>query len=149
MKESYVTPTQEEKLLAALAHGSILVPTWGLIIAAVVWITQRGKSVFVERQARQATTWQVAQLALSMVVGVLAFATAMLGFVLAAVGGTLDGPEPPLFLFFYFPLIAVLMLGLFSFIAAGIWAAVRSLQGRDFVYPLVGARVERYLAGRS
>ena len=149
MKMSYETPTQEEKLLAALAHGSILVPTWGLIIAAVVWITQRGKSVFVERQARQATTWQVAQLALSIVVGFAwPLSSPWSASVLAAVTGTLTD-DPPLIIFFYFPLIAVLMLGLFSFIAAGVWAAVRSLQGRDFVYPLVGARVERYLAGRS
>ena len=147
MKESLTIPTQEEKLLAALAHGSILIPTWGLIIAAVVWITQRGKSVFVERQARQATSWQMAQLGFSLVVGFLAFATAMLGVIFAAATGTMEG-DPPLFIFFYLPLIGFLVVAMFSFVGGGVWAAIRSLQGRGFVYPLVGARVENFLASR-
>ena len=148
MKENYVVPTQEEKLLAALAHGSILLPTWGLIISAVVWISQRGKSVFVEKQARQATAWQAVQLALSVVVGFAAFLIAMVGVLFAASTGD-PGGDPPLIIFCMFPMIGILMLSLFGFIAGGIWAAIRSLQGQGFVYPLIGTRVEGYLARRS
>ena len=52
-------PTQDERILAALAHGSILLPLWGLIGAVIIWVTQREKSRFIRFQALQATVYQI------------------------------------------------------------------------------------------
>ena len=30
---------QDERILAAMAHGAILIPIYGIIIPAIIWIT--------------------------------------------------------------------------------------------------------------
>jgi hypothetical protein len=41
---------QDEHIMAALAHGSILLPMTGVIVPIVIWITQREKSRYVASQ---------------------------------------------------------------------------------------------------
>jgi len=50
-------PSQDEKTLAALAHASMLLNIvsglGGLLVAFLIWMTQRDKSRYVEDQALQ------------------------------------------------------------------------------------------------
>ncbi len=40
------TRSQDERIMAALAHASAILPMWGAIAAIVIWATQREKSAF-------------------------------------------------------------------------------------------------------
>ncbi len=44
-------PTSEEKVLAALAHGSVLFAWFGPIAPTILWVTQRNKSKYVRFHA--------------------------------------------------------------------------------------------------
>ncbi len=142
-----LTTTQDERLLAALSHISVLLPLWGLILSGMVWATQREKSAYVRQQGAQAVGWQVAEILL-LLVGfgcyLFSFVFVFLG-IMASTGG--GDPEPPLLVFAPF-LILFLILGLFAvFMLTGLYGAIRSLQGREFAYPVVGRRVRNYLEG--
>jgi uncharacterized Tic20 family protein len=50
---------QDERIMAALAHGSILLPMTGVIAPIVIWITQREKSRYVAFQSLQALLFQL------------------------------------------------------------------------------------------
>ena len=51
--------TQDDQVMAALAHGTAILPFWGLIAAVVIWVTQKEKSRFVAFQALQAMAYHV------------------------------------------------------------------------------------------
>ena len=55
--------SQEERLMAALSHGSIIVSGMGIIVAVVVWLTQKDKFPYAARQAMQATIYQIVAMA--------------------------------------------------------------------------------------
>ena len=57
------TLTQEERTLAALAHGSVLLGAvtsglGGILAALVIWLVQKEKSAYVAFQALQALVYQ-------------------------------------------------------------------------------------------
>src|SRR5512138_2337677 len=59
-----ISITKDERTNAALAHGGILLGlisrgTLGILLALLIWITQRGKSKFAARQAAQALVYQL------------------------------------------------------------------------------------------
>jgi len=59
-QESLATKaTQDERIMAALAHASAILPFWGLIGAIVIWATQKEKSRFVGFQALQVIAYQI------------------------------------------------------------------------------------------
>lgn len=142
-----IMPTQDDKLISALAHGAVLLPMWGLIASALIWVTQREKSAFVRQQAAQAIAWQVALIAVFM----LGMGCYMASFFLLIGGAALtngfDGAAgPPPFFFIPVGVMGLIFVMFFVFIIGGVWAAVRNLQGRPFRYPLIGAWVESFLA---
>jgi hypothetical protein len=136
--------TQDEKTLAGLAHGSILIGIFtsgigGILTALVIWLVQKEKSAYVAAQALQALVYQVVAFLVTMVAWCCWGALYMvLIFVpLLSSPGTY-GSSPP----------AGLFLGLFlMFIPFGIWGltilyglygAVRCLGGHDFEYAIIG-----------
>jgi uncharacterized Tic20 family protein len=153
-----VKPTQDERIMAALAHASILLPFWGLIGAIVIWVTQREKSQFVRFQALQGTLLQVI-LILSWFTGGACYACSFFGmFPLIPLGATAtEGTETGAIggllamLIFFIPFLIMgltMLLGL-AFIVYGIYGAVRVLQGRDFHYAVIGRKLEKYLNQES
>lgn len=135
--------TQDDRLLAALCHIAVLLPMWGLILSGLIWATQREKSTYVRRQGVQALAWQVTL----MVVFFLGMGCYMLS-IFGIIGGTIvaNTSEPPTFIFLPFGVFGLIFLMMFLFVIFGIWATIRSAQGRDFVYPLVGGWALRYFA---
>lgn len=143
MEEKF--PTSDERIMAGLANGAVIVPMWGLLLAAIIWLTQREKSAYVRQQGAQAIAWQVTQLGaffLGMIIYVASFFTMMGGTFLMAS----DSAGPPPLFFVPFIIFGCLFLFQFVFIIVGIWAAVRTFQGSAFVYPVVGSYVQRFLA---
>jgi uncharacterized Tic20 family protein len=168
--ETMQASTQDEKIMAAIGHATIIWPVVGILAPLVVWATQREKSQFVAFQALQAGVYHMtlilAGLAcgvcyfcayLGMIVGVIAMPLSM-AFTLPAEGAPSSDLPPeaviPMLLGFlamivvYVAIFGLLFLGLAvwaAYIGYGLYGAVANLQGKDFRYAILGSRLERYL----
>jgi len=149
--------TQDERIMAALAHASAILPFWGLIGAIVIWATQKEKSRFVGFQALQVIAYQIVLILFSFL-GFGCYMCSFFGtFMLMPLGifaaeGTPEAESivgmllAMLTTFFPFCIMGVLVLMGILFIAYGLYGAVRVLQGEDFRYALIGRRLEQYMS---
>jgi len=138
------TVSQDEKVLAGLAHGSILLGAFtsgigGIVAALVIWLTQKDKSPYAASQALQALVYQVATTLLTFV------AWCCWGVVWMAMflPPLMSNPEryevtPPagLWIGMFLMVIPLAIWGLT--LLYGLWGAVRCLGGHDFKYLIVG-----------
>lgn len=146
------SPTSDERLMAALAHF------FGPVVALIIWATQKDKSRFVRFQAVQALAFDLTVfVALFVFIGcflVIVFGTVFLGtagaFAAANQNQNSDGSALGLVasLIFFLPFLAwcPMMLLIVGTLVARVVAAINVLQGKDFRYPVLGARVEKFLA---
>ena len=151
--------TQDEHIMAALAHASVILPFWGLIGALVIWATQRDKSRFVAFQALQAVTYQL----VLVVCGLLGFGCYMCSFFgiflvvpvgifaseNAAASDTIAGWLAAITGLFPFCIMGIFTLLGLAYVIYGLYGAVRALQGHDFRYVIIGRRLEQYLSQGS
>ncbi len=136
--------SQDERIMAGLAHGSILLGFFtngigGIGAALLIWLTQKEKSVYVARQAMQALMYQVATFVLAFVIwgcwGVL-FMMMFLPPILANPEAYNNAPPPGMWVgmtLMIFPLITMALT-----VVYGLWGAVRTFSGHDFKYVVVG-----------
>lgn len=140
MKNNY---TQDERLMAALAHGSIIAGQFGIIAAIAVYLTQKDKSVYVARQAAQAAVYQLAGF-LAMVIGWLCWgAFYFISFIpIINDPNQFSDAPPPIFWVgmgsMVCPIILMLGWGLY-----GIIAAIQTWSGKEFKYAIVGNFIEQ------
>jgi hypothetical protein len=138
------TLTQEERTLAALAHGSVLLGAMtsglgGILAALVIWLVQKEKSAYVAFQALQALVYQ----AVVFVVTMVAWCCWGLLWMLLILVPLTSNPQaydaaPPAGLWVGLVLM-IIPLGLWGLaILYGLWGAVRCLNGADFRYAIVG-----------
>ncbi len=115
--------SQDERLMAALAHGSIMIGMMGIVVSVIIWVTQKEKSVYAARQAMQAAVYQL--VGMMVYFGVIIFGS-------IAMFSAIRIMENPVrfMLCFFAPLV---VWGLY-----GLWGAYKCWQGDDFRYPLIG-----------
>jgi uncharacterized Tic20 family protein len=135
-------PPSEERLIAALAHFSVLAFGLGMVVPAVFWAEQRKKSPYVAFQSLQAygyqslgyTLWLLVYLALMIV----------LGLPLILLGPVLG--DNPIFMFLWVTAFMLVVFGTFGlFLLLPVVGAIACLLGYDFRYPLLGSRLARYI----
>lgn len=143
---STTQPDQDERLLGALAHASVVVNAFnlsGMLAATLIWATQRERSRFIRDHALQALAYQAAVLLALTLLFVLwsgCMALALLPAVLRPDLYAEGGPPAQVWV-----VLATLVVPLALSIAAalyGLYAAYQALRGRPFRYPLVGRLVE-------
>ena len=151
IETSSTAPTQDERVMAALAQVSIILPFFGVVVPIFIWVTQKDKSKFVSFQSLQAVAFQLT-LILFYFGGMPCYMCSFFGMFLGTIPlSATENPNPlaiGLFgLSFAFPFVifAGLFVGMFVFIIYGIVATVMVVQGKDFRYVLLGNRLERYL----
>jgi uncharacterized Tic20 family protein len=140
---------QDERVMAAIAHATVVFSAVGLIGPLIIWGTQREKSRFVAFQALQAAAYQF----LLLLGGLLAGALYVCSFLSLPVTALLSAPFderaalcfPFLGFSCTFGVLFLLMLAWMAYVGYGLFAAVSVLQGNDFRYVLLGPRLERYL----
>lgn len=138
-------PSQEERLVGALAHASILanaVNLAGMLICTVIWATERERSPFVRAHALQALLYQALSVAVTLGLLLLWGFCAGLSLLPAAIRPDLyrTGPPAPFWLAL---LLGVVPLGFAALTTLyGLYGALQTYHGRPFVYPLAG-RVAR------
>jgi uncharacterized Tic20 family protein len=152
--------TQDERILAALAHASVILPFWGLIGAIVVWATQREKSRFVNFQALQGAAYQLCLIILAFIGGACYMIASFGMFLMMPAGlfavGDLNDPNAmggviAMLVAIATSFLPFCLMGIFfligaAFVCYGLYGAVRVLQGHDFRYAIIGSRLEQYLS---
>lgn len=146
-------PTQDEKVMAGLAHISAIMPMLGVIAPIVIWVTQKEKSKFVAFQALQAVAYQLSMILLWFV-GMGCYMLSFFGTFFSAVplaSSSSASPSPLFFMSFAIPFIVMgaMFIGGFLFILYGIVGAVMTFQGKPFQYLLIGKRVEAFLQPKA
>ena len=149
MSEEAGSGIQDERVMAAVAHVTVIFSAVGLIGPLIIWGTQKEKSPFVAFQALQAAAYQF----LLLLGGLLAGALYMCSFLSLPVTALLSLPFderaalcfPFLGFSCTFGVLFLLMLAWMAYVGYGLFAAVSVLQGNDFRYVFLGPRLERYL----
>jgi len=156
MSESEIVPSQpaitsNDRLLAALAHASVILSFFGALVPALLWSFQRRKSHYVAFHALQAAGYQMfmfwvgmaAYLIFFLVVFILVilFSNASEGMDISASSRMMLGMQGSM---------ATLLFGFIGiYFLIGIIGAVLCLMDKDFRYPILGKRVEKYLGRGS
>jgi uncharacterized Tic20 family protein len=137
--------SQEERLLAALSHGSVFFSYVGIIAPIVIWATQKGKSAYTEFQALQALILQAVVLIFNLL-----FTACFMGAIFVPILMTLlvdnDAVGGVAFsgMFVAIMIMSFLMpFGYFAFMIYGIVGAIMTYQGKDFRYAVIANRLEK------
>ena len=144
MSPSAQQASQEERLLAAIAHSGALLPFLGFIIPLHIWITQRDWSRFVQFHALQALIYQLAMPSSFSAVYLLGI-WGLYGSMLAGLPVSL-GAIPSGLLTLRCVLVGMVLIGWGLTLLLGLGAS-RILAGRDFLYPLLGRWLVSYMEG--
>ena len=138
-------PSNDERMLAALAHASIVANVFnlaGMFAAMLIWATQRERSTYVRGHALQALLYQglalVAGLALAGCWGLCL----LVSLLPAAVRPDLYRTSPPNS--FWIALLSLIVPLGFGVAATlyGLYGAYQTYRGKPFRYPIAG-RVAR------
>ncbi len=145
-------PSQDERVMAALAHGTSILFFLGLISPIIIWITQKDKSEYLRFQALQAIALQAAMI-LGWFLGMACYMCSIFSFVgltIPTSGYEQTNPAVPGIFGLGFLLPMLVMFAIFGFQGIfsiyGLAGAVQTLRGRSFEYLVIGPRVRRYLA---
>lgn len=140
--------TQDDRVMAAVAHASVIWPTLGMIAPLVIWGTQREKSKFLGFQALQAAGYQFILILAGFVAGVL-YMCSFFSFPVTALLSAPFGDRalcfPLLSVSCTFGILFLLMLAWLAYVGYGLFGAVSVLQGSDFRYVFLGPWLDRYL----
>jgi uncharacterized Tic20 family protein len=136
-----IKPTTEERLMAAIAHGSIVANGLGILVGVVVFLTQKGKSPYPARQGIQAAIYQLLGFIIMIALWILWGVFYALTFIPIIQNPDLyqDAPPPIFWVGFatmVIPLIFMVLWGLY-----GLWGALQCWRGRDFNYILIGTHI--------
>ncbi len=74
-------PTQNDRIMAALAHTTAILPMMGVVAPIVIWVTQKDKSEYVGFQALQAIVYQLTMVLAWFAGGALYFASFVATFI--------------------------------------------------------------------
>jgi hypothetical protein len=144
------TYTQDERLMAALAHGSIIGGQVGIIAAIAVYLTQKEKSVYAARQAVQAAVYQI----VGFIVILLGWGC-WTGFYFLSLVPIINNPAqfdnaapPPLFWAGLISMICPFLIMIVWFLY-GLFGAIQTWLGKDFKYAVIGNIVEQRLGDKA
>lgn len=148
-------PNPNDRIMAALAHISAVLPFMGVIAPIVIWVTQKDKSEYVAFQALQAVTYQLVMI-LAWFVGMGCYMLSFFGMFLtipfAGSDGQVSSSVAPFFLFgtlVPFLVFGAIMIGGAIFVIYGVVAAIQAFQGRNFRYLFIGNRLDKYLRSNT
>jgi uncharacterized Tic20 family protein len=142
--------SQDERVLASLAHGSILLGVLtsgvgGIGAALLIWLAQREKSTYAAFQALQAAVYQVVTILVNVVVWTcwgLAWMAMLLPPLLANPTAYENAPPAGLWIGL---LLLVMPAGISVLtVLYGLWGAVRCWGGDDFRYSIIGRWLESH-----
>ena len=139
----------ENRLLAALAHGSVVAQGIGILVGVVIFLTRREKSRYAALQGLQAAVYQLINLIITIglwVVWGIFYGMSMIPLIRQAEANPNAAP-PAIFwismISMVIPLIYMIVVGLY-----GLWGALRTWQGKNFRYLFIGSWLEKSVIER-
>jgi uncharacterized Tic20 family protein len=131
-------PSKETRLMAAIAHGSVVVTGAGIIVGVLIWLTQKERSSYASWQAMQAAIYQL----LGMVVMVFSWILWTVFFTIALIP-LVRYPEiyeqsPPVIFWISMAAMLIPLAIMVLWWAYGLWAALKTWRGAQFRYLLIG-----------
>lgn len=141
-----ITIDQNDRIMAALAHVTVILPWVGVIAPIIIWATQREKSEFVAFQALQATVYQLIMI-FAWIFGMGCYMCSIFGmvFIIPVTQEFQGGLAEMLGFFLPFSVLGLILMGSIVYVVYALVGAVFVLQGRDFRYILIGSWLEGYL----
>lgn len=138
--------TQDERLLAALAHAAVVTGYIAPVAGILIYVTQKEKSAYAAGQALQAAVYQLVGLLLIIIAWVLWGFCYTLTFIplIAAPEQFQDAPPPIFWVGMGSMIIPLILMGLWGIY--GLYGALRTWSGADFHYAFIGRRVADRLA---
>lgn len=137
--------SHEDRLLAAVAHGSIVVQGIGMIVGVVIYLQRREKHPWLAAQALQAAVYQL--IAVGFVVAAWIVWTVLYMLSLIPVISFAETDPDTSMLWMIAGLVSMVVPFLVMVVVAlyGLWGAWRVWQGNDFRYAVLGGLVYRML----
>lgn len=135
--------TQDERLMAALAHGSIIAGQMGIIAAIAVYLTQKDKSLYAARQAAQAAVYQLVGF-LVIILGWACWGVFYAATFIPIINdpNQFNDAPPPIFWVGMVSMICpFILMGIWGFY--GIFGAIQAWMGKDFKYAVIGNIIEQ------
>lgn len=140
--------SKDERMNATLAHASIILGVFsrgllGIVLAFLIWVTQRNTSKFAARQALQAMVYQLLGIVVAIVFW-FGWGLTFAGSIFVPVILNPQRPEP-IMSYTMIPaaiLIVVPFAVMIGWTIYGLYAAWRVWHGEDFNYPLIGKAIK-------
>lgn len=133
--------SQEERLLAAIAHASVITGAIGPVVGLLIYITQKEKSAYAAGQGLQAAIYQLIGLLVMILVWSCWFGFYMLTLIPVINAEQSNDAPPPIFWVGLVSMICpFIIMGLWMLY--GLYGAVRTWTGADFRYAVIGRLVE-------
>jgi uncharacterized Tic20 family protein len=135
-------PTEDERVLAALSHASIVanvVNLAGMIATALIWTMQRDRSPYVRAHALQALVYQGAVLLIAIFLALFGGMCLTLSLLPVMLRPDLYRGSPPTYSIWLgiFSLLALIGFGVAATIY-GLFGAYQVYRGRPFRYLVIG-----------
>jgi uncharacterized Tic20 family protein len=137
--------TQEERLLAALAHVAVLTGAIAPVAGILIYLTRKEKSAYAAGQALQAAVYQL----LGLLVMIIAWSCWGFFYALTFIpiiryaDQYQDAPPPIFWVGMGSMIIPFMVMGLWGLY--GLYGGWRTWQGADFRYAIVGRLVSEKL----
>ncbi|MEW6505575.1 MAG: DUF4870 domain-containing protein [Chloroflexota bacterium] len=153
MPETRFSEESEDRLVAAFCHLGAFLPFFGMLAALIIWLTQKARSRWLGFQALQALLFQGIALALYYLVG-LGMSAAYFVFIipLITLNETGWGDRVPYllvpFIFLFLGMLLLIVLAAFVYYLLAALAAINTLRGKEYRYPLIGTWVESLTSRR-
>jgi len=142
-------PSEDERVLAALSHASIVanvVNLAGIIATSLIWTMHRDRSPYVRAHALQALVYQGAVLLITLSLALFGGLCLALSLLPALLWPNLYRSGPPSYSVWIGVLVLLALIG-FGVLAMlyGLYGAYQVYRGRSFRYPLIGRLVRPLL----
>jgi len=141
MNASTQQASSDERLLAALAQLSVVLPFLGFLVPLHIWLTSREWSQYVQHHALQALFWQLVSSGLTLAYGLVVISGI---FESLAIGS--ESPLGPGWVTLRCILVLIGAGGYAFAVFAGIRAARKIRAGFHYVYPIMGDWITSHLA---
>lgn len=133
----------EERFAAAMGHFAVILPIWGLLAPAWLWISHKSHSPWLKFQSAQTAIYQVVVTVLHFG---LVFVSTFFAFGSMVLFAALAESSEMVVIVGLMAMTCLLgctglIVPLFHIL--GQWAGLQTLRGRDFKYPLVGGWMEK------
>jgi uncharacterized Tic20 family protein len=132
------TINSDERIMAAFAHASVVSYGLGIIIAFIIWLTQKEKSAYAAGQGLQAAVYQLVGLIITVGLWFLWGVFYALSMIPLLRNPDQYEAAPPTIFWVGFGSMVVPLIFMFLLVLYGLWGAIKCWQGQDFRYVIIG-----------